>query len=155
LSCFVLQGNFHLFMGDLEIRDPVISLMRPWACFLLRNVLVPYTSRGLYKLTPSSTYCFILLSSPPMQVIALSNQDFVLLQTLCYDQWHLQKCYARLRALEIISVPADVEIYKKLGSELVSSCVLRIFWVSDSDDFFFFLSRNTFTSFPCVDGPSE
>ena len=54
-----------------------------------------------------------------MQVKAISNQDFGLIQRVCFDQWYLQKCHARLRALEVISHPPDIDIFQKLVGELV------------------------------------
>ena len=65
-----------------------------------------------------------------MIVKALSNQDFALIQQLCFDQWHLQKCHARLRALEVISHPPDLEMFQKLVDDLVShftSCSVFVF----------------------------
>ena len=58
-----------------------------------------------------------------MIVKALSNQDFALLQRVCFDQWHVQKCHARLHAIDISSHPPDAEIFKKFVSELVSPLV--------------------------------
>jgi hypothetical protein len=49
----------------------------------------------------------------------ISNTHYALLQRVCYDQWHLQKCHGRLRAVEIISTPPDPETFQRLVFELV------------------------------------
>jgi hypothetical protein len=55
-----------------------------------------------------------------MIVKAISNQDFALIQRICFDQWHMRKCHARLRALEIISRPANVGLFGEFVIEIVS-----------------------------------
>jgi hypothetical protein len=59
-----------------------------------------------------------------MIVKAISNQDIALLQRICFDQWHIQKCHAHFHAIEILSHPPDVEVFQKVVSELVR--ILRI-----------------------------
>ena len=55
-----------------------------------------------------------------MFIKALSNQDFCLIQSVCADQWQVQKCYGRLRAIEVLSHPSDLELFEKFVRELVS-----------------------------------
>ena len=54
-----------------------------------------------------------------MIVKAITNTHCALIQQICYDQWHLQKCYGRLRALEVISHPPDPDVFQKFVSDLV------------------------------------
>lgn len=55
-----------------------------------------------------------------MIVKALTNQDVALIQRMSADQWYMRKAYARLYALEIISHPADEELFRKFVDEVVS-----------------------------------
>ena len=56
----------------------------------------------------------------------ISNAHYALLQRVCFDQWHLQKCYGRLRAVEIISSPPDQETFRRFVFELVSLGILAV-----------------------------
>jgi hypothetical protein len=55
-----------------------------------------------------------------MIVKALTNQDVALIQRMSADQWYMRKAYARLYGLEIISHPADEELFRKFVVEVVS-----------------------------------
>ena len=54
-----------------------------------------------------------------MIVKAISDAHYALVQRVCFDQWYLQKCHGRLRAVEIISTPPDVDAFKRFVFELV------------------------------------
>jgi hypothetical protein len=75
-----------------------------------------------------------------MIVKAISNQDFALIQSICFDQWHIQKCHGQLRAIEIISHAPDPELFQKFVSELVSDFDNAQLPLIDK------ISRNTFIS---------
>ena len=54
-----------------------------------------------------------------MIVKPLSNADCALIQRICSDQWSIQKCHNRLRALEVISHPPDEAVYRRFTLEMV------------------------------------
>ena len=65
---------------------------------------------------------FILLkkfTTSEMIVKPLSNADCALIQRICSDQWSIQKCHNRLRALEVISHPPDEAVYRRFTLEMV------------------------------------
>jgi hypothetical protein len=63
-----------------------------------------------------------------MIVKALSTADFALIQRVLFDQWQLQKCHNRLRAIEVISHPPDIDIFRSFTLELVRLCLLSLFF---------------------------
>ena len=56
-----------------------------------------------------------------MIVKPLSNADCALIQRICSDQWSIQKCHNRLRALEVISHPPDEAVFRRFTLEMVCS----------------------------------
>ena len=98
------------------------SSIRCSALFVSANWVSPSHQTGTFYLTPLSTRLFLPGNLPSISMILknISNSDYALLQRVCHDQWHLQKCYGRLRALEVISSPPDRETFGKLVFELVS-----------------------------------
>ena len=59
-----------------------------------------------------------ILPSPSMILKKISNFHYALLQWVCHDQLHMQKCYWHLHALEVISTPPDRDTFSKLIFEL-------------------------------------
>ena len=104
-------------------RSPSISLI---ALMSSRVELVPVIS---VFLTPARDFLFdVLVNRFPrtlsilyaMILKTISNAHYALLQCICFDQWHLQKCYGRLCSVEIISSPLDQETFRRFVFELVS-----------------------------------
>ena len=82
----------------------------------------------------------------------ISNAHFALLQRLCHDQWQLQKCYARLRAINLISYPPDAESFGKLVFELVSHSYMNFWWNKILNYLLFVFVRGTSVDCPSALG---
>jgi hypothetical protein len=67
-----------------------------------------------------------------MIVKALSNADCALIQRICFDQWHIQKCHNRLRALEVVGNPPDPEVFRIFAHELVRVVIDNVFGLTNS-----------------------
>ena len=109
------------------------------------SVRDPYTCREGFKLTSTSTipqekpsYSFDI----DMILRTISSAHQALLQQVCFDQWHLQKCHRCLCAIEIISSPPDLEVFGKFVFELVSPLAVHFIYEFYNNVFVVFLQKH-------------
>ena len=90
---------------------------------------------------------FKITATSKMIVKAISNADCALIGRICFDQWHIQKCHNRLRALEVLSQAPDEAVFRRFTTEMVSAVVEVPFWF-----LFIYISSDICCNFPDVRG---